>query len=325
MTQITDKKRAVTVGLFLFIGLLIFILGVFTLGSQKKAFIKSFSLNVVFDDIQGLKVGNNVWFSGVKIGTIKKIQFYGTSQVQVFLNVEEQAHQYIHKDAKASISSDGLIGNKIIVIDGGSPKFPFIEDGDQLQVNKTLSTDDIMKTLQTNNRNLVEITTDFKVLSKNLVEGKGTVGALLTDDEIAKNFKAMVINLQNTTASTNKMAQELNLFSNKLNTKGGLADNLLTDTLMFAKLQSSITEFQKTAISAAELTANLSTASAQFNASDNALGLLLNDKATAEQIKVIVNNLQTSSQKLDEDLEALQHNFLFRGYFKKKAKEENKE
>src|SRR5690606_27805090 len=149
--QTTDRKKGITVGIFIFIGIVILLLGVFTLGGQKKTSVKTFTLSVVFDDIQGLKTGNNVWFSGVKIGTIKKIQFYGTSQVQVFLSIEEEAHKYIHRDAKASISSDGLIGNKIVVIDGGSPNFPFIEEGDQLQVNQALSTDDIMKTLQTNN------------------------------------------------------------------------------------------------------------------------------------------------------------------------------
>jgi phospholipid/cholesterol/gamma-HCH transport system substrate-binding protein len=322
--QTTDRKKGITVGIFIFVGVVILLLGVFTLGGQKKTFVKTFTLSVVFDDIQGLKTGNNVWFSGVKIGTIKKIQFYGTSQVQVFLSIEEEAHKYIHRDAKASISSDGLIGNKIVVIDGGSPNFPFIEEGDQLQVNQALSTDDIMKTLQTNNKNLVEITTNFKVLSKNLVEGKGMVGSLLTDEEIAANFKSIVSDLQNTTASANKMALELNTFSNKLNTKGGLADKMLTDTAVFAQLQNSVNEFQKTAQSASELSANLKAASNKLNDSDNALGVLLNDKQTAEQLKSIVGNLETGSQKLDENLEALQHNFLLRGYFKKKAKEEQK-
>lgn len=324
MTEIADRKRGITVGIFIFIGLAIFLIGILTLGGQKKTFVKSFTVNVVFDDIQGLKVGNNVWFSGVKVGTIKKIQFYGTSQVQVFLSIEEVAHQYIHKDAKASINSDGLIGNKIIVIDGGSPKFPFVEDGDRLQVNTTLSTDDMMKTLQTNNKNLVDITSDFKILARNLVEGKGAAGALLADDKIAKDFKAMVANLQATAASTNQMANELNSFTAKMNTKGGLADKLFTDTAVFAKLQSSVNEFQQTAAAASKLTENLKVASAKLNANDNALGVLLNDKQTAEQLKVIMRNLETSSQKLDEDLEALQHNFLLRGYFKKKAKEEAK-
>ena len=320
--KVTDNRRKIVVGAFILIGLAIFILGVFTLGSQKKAFVKSFTVDVIFDDIQGLKAGNNVWFSGVKIGTIKKIQFYGTSQVQVLLNIEEEAHKYIHKDASASISSDGLIGNKIIVITGGTPKFPFVEDGDRLRVNTTLSTDDIMKTFQVNNKNLVDITSDFKTLARSLVEGKGTAGALLTDQEIARDFKTMVVNLRNTTASANRMAKELDAFSRTLNTEGGLIDKLLTDTAVFAKLEASVNELQKTANAAATMTENLNKASAKFNDSDNTLGILLNDQQTGEQVKSIMKNLETSSKKLDENLEALQHNFLLRGFFRKKAREE---
>lgn len=323
--EVTSNRRKITVGIFIFLGLLIFILGIFTLGSQKKVFVESFSINVVFDDIQGIKAGNNVWFSGVKIGTIKKIQFYGTSQVQVYMSIEEKAHQYIHKDAVASIASDGLIGNKIIVITGGNPKFPFVEDGDRLRVNTSLSTDEMMKTLQVNNKNLVDITSDFKILSKNLVDGKGAAGALLADEQIAENFKAIVLNLKNTTVAANKMALELDAFTKTLNTKGGLADNLLTDKEVFAKLQTSVNELQKTAQSASALTENLNQASSKLNQSDNAAGLLLNDQKTAEQVKMIMKNLEGSSKKLDENMEALQHNFLLKGFFKKKAREEGKQ
>lgn len=318
--QVTDNRKQITVGVFILIGLIIFVLGVFTLGSQRKAFVKSFTVNAVFNDIQGLKAGNNVWFSGVKIGTIKKIQFSGLSQVQVFMNIEEDAQNYIHKNASASISSDGLIGNKIVVITGGSPKFPSVEDGDQLQVASTLSTDDIMKTFQVNNKNLVDVTSDFKVLAKNLVDGKGTAGALLADEKIANNFRAIVENLKTTTESANRMAAEMNTFTKMLNTKGGLADKLMTDTAVFAKLQQSVSELQKTAASASAMTENLNKATAKFNKTDNAVGLLINDQNTADQVKGIMHNLETSSKKLDENLEALQHNFLLRGFFKKKAK-----
>jgi phospholipid/cholesterol/gamma-HCH transport system substrate-binding protein len=319
--QVTDDRRKAVVGLFILVGLVIFIVAIFTLGSQKKVFVKSISVNVVFDDIEGLKTGNNVWYSGVKVGTIKKIQFFGSSQVQVFMNIEEETHRYIHKDAKASISSDGLIGNKIIVLTSGSSSFPFVEDGDRLQVDKTLSTDEIMKTLQVNNKNLVDITSNFKLLAKNLVDGKGTAGALLADEQIAENFKTMVVNLRNTTASANKMALELNEFTHTLNTKGGLADKLMTDTAVFARLQRSVNELQKTAQSASALTENLNLASSKLTKSDNAAGLLLNDQKTADQVRAIMQNLETSSKKLDENMEALQSNFLLRGFFRKKAKE----
>ncbi len=320
--QVSDNRRGITVGIFIFLGLVIFLLGIFTLGGQKKTFVKSFKVDVVFDDIQGLKSGNNVWFSGVKIGTIKKIGFYGTSQVLVTMSIEEEAHRYIHKDAAASIGSDGLIGNKIIVINGGSPKFPFVEDGDRLQVDKTLSTDDIMKTLQVNNKNLVDITNNFKALSGKIVKGEGMVGALLTDSLLANNFRTIVNNLNATTVKTNQMTAELARFSTKLNTKGGMADEFLTDTVVFSSLKTSIAELQKTASEASKLTNNLNAASGKLNQKDNALGVLLNDEQTAQQLKNTVSNLELSTKKLDQNMEALQSNFLFRGFFKKKAKEE---
>ena len=317
--QVTDNRRKITVGIFIFIGLLIFVLGVFTLGSQKKAFVKSFSLKVVFDDIQGLKSGDNVWFSGVKIGTIKKIRFYGTSQVEVTMNIEENAHQYIHKDAAASIGSDGLIGNKIVVIEGGNPKTPPIEDGDRIRVNKTLSTDELMKTLQVNNKNLVDITSDFKKISSNLVAGKGTAGALLSDEAMAQNIRAIVTNLQSTSLATNRMASELRTFSQSLNNRQGLAHKLLTDTVIYSRLRSSSNEFQQAARSASSATENLNTATSRLNQTNNAAGLLLNDQQTSDQLRNIMKNLESSTYNLNEDLKALQSNFLFRGYFKRKA------
>ena len=143
--------------------------------------------------------------------------------------------------------------------------------------------------------------------------------------QVADDFKAIVVNLKTTTASANKMARELDVFSKTLNTKGGLADQLLTDTAVFAKLQRSVDQLQKTAGSAATMTENLNKASSKLNQKDNALGLLLNDEETAGQVKSIMKNLETSSKKLDEDLEALQSNFLLRGFFKKRAKEQAKE
>ncbi|MNY26571.1 hypothetical protein D3C86_1604280 [compost metagenome] len=118
------------------------------------------------------------------------------------------------------------------------------------------------------------------------------------------------------------MAAEMNTFTKTLNTKGGLADKLMTDTAVFAKLQQSVNELQKTAAAASAMTENLNKATAKFNQTDNAVGLLINDQQTADRIKGIMKNLETSSQKLDENMEALQHNFLLRGFFKKKAKAE---
>jgi phospholipid/cholesterol/gamma-HCH transport system substrate-binding protein len=300
----SENKKAITVGLFLALGLILFILGVFTLGGQQKTFVKNIKLSSVFSDVAGLKKGNNVWFSGVKVGTISAVRFTGPSQVQVFMSIDQASQQYIHRNAQAKISSDGLIGNKIIVIDGGSPQAPEVQDGDVLQAEKMLSTDDLLKTLQENNQNLLAITTDFKALSHQILAGKGTVGALMADNTMADQLRASMLNLQAATQSAARMAVQLDHFGNKLNTKGGLADNLLTDTATFNRIRLAVTQLQNAASNASTLTNNLNKAS---------------DKR-AVQVQTTLNNLQQSSIKLNDDLEAAQHNFFLKGFFKDKAK-----
>src|ERR1700743_684626 len=108
-----DNRKAIITGIFLFLGLVVFVVGVFTLGGSQKSFSKTVHVNAVFADVNGLKAGNGVWFSGVKVGTISKVEFSGISRVSVKLTVDQDAQQYIHQNAMVKLGSDGLIGNKI--------------------------------------------------------------------------------------------------------------------------------------------------------------------------------------------------------------------
>lgn len=318
--DLAENRRAIIVGIFLALGLIVFILGVFTLGGQSKSFSKSIHINAVFDDVAGLKTGNNVWFSGVKVGTISTIRFIGPSQVAVKMSVDENSRQYIHDNAQVHIGSDGLIGNKIIVIDGGSPQAPIIRDGDILQAAKIVSTDDIIKVVQQNNENLLAITSDFKLLSHKILQGKGTVGTLLADSLMGVQLKQSMHNLQIATANAAIMANNLSKFSSKVGTKGGFADKLFTDTVTFNRVQAAVAQLKAAADNANTLTQNLNKASNKLNSTDNVLGILLNDKASAAKVQTSINNLQQSSVKLNDDLEAAQHNFLLKGFFKKRDK-----
>lgn len=315
-----ENRRALITGIFLTLGLIIFIVGVFTLGGSNKAFSKNIHVNAVFGDVQGLKPGNNVWFSGVKVGTIGKMKFVGIGKVSVTLTVDPDAQHYIHKNSGVRISSDGFIGNKIIIIEGGTADAPIVAEGDTLQAEKQLTTDEIEKTLQDNNENLLAITNDFKQLSHNILQGKGTVGALLADSTMGLQLKAAMHNLQVTTQTAVQMADQLNAFGKKLNTKGGLVDNLLTDTATFNKVKATVNELQKVVVNANSTVQNLNAATKKLTTTDNALGVLLNDPKGAEQMRSTLNYLQQSTIKLNDDLEAAQHNFLLKGWFKKKDK-----
>jgi len=322
------NKRAVIVGIFVLLGILIFIAGVLALGGQRKTFEKGLTVRVMFDDVNGLQPGNNIWFSGVKVGTVKSIGLSGPSQVEVLLNIGQKSQQYIHKDAKAKIGSDGLIGNKIVVIYGGTAQAPVVKDGDQLVVQNATSTDEIMNTFQKNNQNLLAVTNDFKVITQRLVEGQGSIGKLLTDESLMNHMQATIATLQR--ASTNAQLLTANLadYTAKLKSKGSFANELVTDTTIFHQLRATTVQIQEATRTANAVTDNLKKVteglSNNLNSTNTPAGVLLNDKEAAANLKATLQNLQSGTEKLDENMEALQHNFFLRGFFKRKAKAEAK-
>ncbi len=327
-----STKRNITVGIFVLLGIIIFVAGIFVLGGQQKRFTKSIKIIAVFNDVGGLKAGNNVWFSGVKIGTVKRISFYGTAQVEVDMNIEESSQQFIRKDANATISSDGLIGNKIVVITGGTTSHPEVEDGDRLKTVAALSSDQILETLQENNNNLLRVTKDFKELVGNLRKGKGTVGAVLTDSIVADNFKRAMRNLERASDNTVTLTGSVSKFASKLNMPGTLANQLVTDTAVFRSLKRSASRFESAMTSAdqsistlSRAAENVNKASEKLNNPNSPLGVLLTDQETAQSLKSTLKNLNTSTVLLNQDLKAAQNNFLLRGFFKKKTKAEEKQ
>lgn len=321
------NKRQVIVGLFIIVGLVILIVGVFSLGGQKKAFVKGITINTVFDDVSGLQKGNNVWLSGVKIGTVRNISFLPNSNVLVSLEVQKSLQQMIRKNSMTKISSDGFIGNKIVVIFGGTAAATQVADGDYIKSQKALSTEDMLATLQANNKNLLAITSSFKNISSKIDSGKGALGTLLNNETVANKLSTSVNSLQATMSNfqdvshrSKAVIENLQSFTNKLNTEGSFANELVTDTSIFSELKTTVAQLRTVAANASKITNNLDSATNSLNRKNNAVGVLLNDEEAAASLKQTIKNLQTSSQKLDEDLEAAQHNFLLRGYFKKKDK-----
>src|ERR1035437_6871727 len=248
------NKRAIGVGLFIIVGLLFLVGGVMTIGNLHSTFQKKMTVSTVFGDVNGLASGNNIWFSGVKIGTIKKTEFYGKSQVKVVMNINIESQQYIRKDAKVKISTDGLIGNKILVIYGGTASVPEIEEGDTLSNERMLSTEDIMNTFQQNNLNVLKLT-------KKLADVEGTIGKLLNSDSIYNSIATTTHSLQMASAKAQTLIASLANFSAKLNKTGTLANEPGTDTVVFNSMKASVLQLHHVADTAAVFVSNLKEAS----------------------------------------------------------------
>jgi len=318
--SVVNVSKRMAVGGFVTIGLAILVVAVFTIGGQHKAFTKSIHLHIVFDNVQGLQPGNNIWLSGIKVGTVKTISFSGNSQVAVTLSIEKKAQPHIRKDSKCRISTDGLVGNKIVVIDGGSDGSPLVADNDSLQSEHIAGTQELMNTLEASNSNILEITGNLKTISKRLTESQGTLGQLINDPAIADRLKGSLDNLRNATAGSEAMIANLKDFSERLRAPGGFASQLTSDTTVFNHLRGAVAKLDDAASQVHEFSSSLQTAGAGLNDKNAPIGMLLHDEDAADNLARTLKNLRVSSQELSEDLEALQHNWLLRGFFKKKDK-----
>lgn len=312
-------KRSVIVGIFVLLGTAFLIAGILLVGNLRQTFTTKIQLTALFDDVGGLQKGDNIWYSGVKIGTIDKLDFFGHSQVKVTMAVNVEAQQYIHKDARVKLSSDGLLGNKILVIYGGTEYEPTVGDGDMLVMEKTLGSEEILAMLQKNNENILAITSDLKYITQKVSSGEGSLGKLIYDDDIYGDIKSSIASLKTTMKEASELVGSLTSISNKLSQEGSLVNQLASDTTVFPSIKSSVAHLEELSAKATTLITTIHTAT---NDSTTSLGLLMNDQESGASLKETIKNLESSSAKLDEDLKALQSNFLLKKYFKKKAKEE---
>jgi len=306
----SPNKRAVIVGFFILIGLLFLAGGILLIGNLHETFAKKLQVTTMFDDVNGLKKGDNIWFSGVKIGTVKQVSFFNKSLVKVVMNIDEKAREYIRKDAKVKVSTDGFIGNKILVIYGGTFKAGPVAQNDTLGVEKIFSTEDILNTLQENNKNIL-------IITKNLVEGHGSIGKLLKDETVYNNISAMSISLKNASGNAEHLTNSLSVFSSNLNKKGTFANQLATDTTVFNSIKKTTQQLNRIVDTASQVISNFNMASKNPN---SFVGVLLRDDTSGAHLKSILKNLDSGSKNLNADLIAAQHSFLLRHYFKKAAK-----
>jgi phospholipid/cholesterol/gamma-HCH transport system substrate-binding protein len=310
MEKTTNQK--IKLGIFVIIGSLFFIIAIYFIGNKKDMFNETIQISAVFKNVNGLQHGNNVRFSGINVGTVKKIVIVNDSLIRVDMLIEEDISSHIKKDAMASIGSDGLVGNMIINIIPGKKSNEMVKDGDVILSENKTSTDEILKTINSTSENAKLITDNLVKITNQINSRKGTIGMLINDTVMSDDLKQTIYNLKVTTQSTSKSMANLNKIITDLNNKDNIV-GALKDTVTGRKIKMIIVNLEKSSEQINKTITNL-------KEGKGALNYLSNDPKLVKQIDSTMINLNQASSKLNENLEALKHNFFFRGYFKKQEK-----
>ena len=194
MKKITSNK--IRLGIFISIGIAVFISGIYFIGERQQLYRSTFRVSGIFRDVAGLQAGNNVRFSGINVGTVEDIKIVSDTSVRVEIMIDENIRKFIKKDAFASIGSEGLMGNKILIINPGTGGKKEIENNDIVETAQPIDLDDIMMSLKKTIDNSSDITNNLTKITGNIQSGEGTIGRLLMNKSVAQNFDSSIVDLK---------------------------------------------------------------------------------------------------------------------------------
>ncbi|KRD09094.1 organic solvent ABC transporter substrate-binding protein [Flavobacterium sp. Root901] len=193
-----EKQSGYTwkLGMFVTIGLLLFIIAVYFIGKQKNLFGSTFHITSKFKTVSGLEVGNNVRFSGINIGTVEEIRLINDSSVVVSMVIKDEVREFIKTDARASIGSDGLMGDKVLTITPGVKSTKVIEDNGAIASINGIEMNDIMKSVKKSVDNVGVISEELAIFSHSMNNGNGALARLVRDDKMANSVSNTLSNLE---------------------------------------------------------------------------------------------------------------------------------
>ena len=322
MKKTTGQK--LKLGIFIIVGLLLFVVAIFLIGNRQNMFAKTFTISANFNNVNGLLKGNNVRYSGINVGTVKNIMMINDSTINVAMVIDEKMVQHIKKDAIATIGTDGLVGNMIVNIIPSNKDSAAISQGDIIQTYTKIGTGEMLNTLNVTNENAALLTAKLLKIADAMEDSKGTFGMLINDTIVSENLKQTFMQLRIMSVEASIAMKELNTIINSINFNESIAGTLLNDSIQGQKMKSIISNLDDSSKEIKEVITNLNETIGNAKEGDGALNYLSNDKEFVKNLEQSMNNINEGTDKFNQNMEALKHNFLTRRYFRKLDKQESK-
>lgn len=234
---------------------------VYKLGQAANLFTKRYELIVFLPSANGLREGGSVTLAGQLVGTVKKIEFLPvdfdtTRNLRVVARIDRTLREQIRRDSDARLRTVGLLGDKVLDISPGTPRFPVLQPGDTIKVATSLDYEAVLAKAAGAVDDVVVLTHDLRSITSGLAKGQGTVGQLLTNramyDELTgamARANALFAGLQNPNGTFGRMLNDPTLYNRltnavasldstlvAINSSQGSMGKLLRDTTLYTSL-----------------------------------------------------------------------------------------
>ncbi|MEO6831660.1 MAG: MlaD family protein [Chitinophagaceae bacterium] len=220
-----SSSQKIKIGLFVVVTALILVAGVFLIGSKQNMFTGTFNVYGNFRNTGGLQVGNAIRFGGVNVGTVKNISIINDTTVRVDMILQTDKREFFKQDALVTIGSDGLMGDKLLEIQPGSPGSPQLKVGGQIRTSEPTDFGVIISKFSKVADNAEVITSALADMALQIKNGNGSISRLLYKDELALALKGTLNNTKELTGTLQNITQQVE------SGKGSMGELLYTDHL----------------------------------------------------------------------------------------------
>ncbi|MBI1937630.1 MAG: MCE family protein [Ignavibacteriales bacterium] len=292
-------------GIFIFIGTILLVLSIFLIGNKEKLFVSTLEIKTYFNQIEGLKSGAPVRLSGYDIGSVSEIKLVDgkTGNVEVKMRIETNLIHFIRLDSFASIETEGLVGKKIVSVTPGSADHEVIRDGGILKSKNPVNIAAIIEQTESTMSYLKNLIKDLSEIITKTNQGEGTIGKLVNDEKL---YYSAVQITQTADKSLKEMTGRLTEISDILVDLGKNVKGIINNV--------------------DDATADVKNLISNIEKGDGIAGAILTDKKLGDSLKTMITNftktsddMRSATSSLAENMEALKHNWLFKGYFEERG------
>jgi phospholipid/cholesterol/gamma-HCH transport system substrate-binding protein len=309
-----SPARLVGIGVFVLGGLLLFTVGLFMIGDRQMAFSRKVTIYTEFRKITGLQPGGIVRVSGAKAGAITRIAPPAGpgGKFRVEFNVTEELRPLVRLDSLASIETEGLVGGNYLGVGSGSEGSPAAVAGTTIPSKEPFEIAELMQqmgdaivkangTIQKVNDSIDAMQADVQ---RAVVSGADTIDiahTLLTD--VSGDMKAMAANGARLSADAATITETIR--------KGeGSLGKLVNDDELYVRTTNVAKQAEEIAAGARQVVEQAKSALAGFQSKDGPV------EGMAADLKQTMDDARKAMSAFAENMEALKHNFMVRGFFK---------